>query len=302
MPEASSTVTPSRPVVQLHTIQQWFSLDQPVRVEILKALKVKDRLSRFLYSLNDRNSDEHVQVAEWRRCSACAESPYPGYFLAEPRYDGIHPSSIYGECLYKIYLDMTGAPSQERVEASLRITFDIGKKVHELFQGYGRRGAWGPYYVPEPAINGELQELAELLMLEGHADADNIIVVDDIPGAPIFEVGVVHEYKTKKSELFKKLTRPDPAHKQQAMIYAAALNRPVVVYLYLNKDDSNILDFPVEFDPAIWSVMEGKARYLKDHYDRREPPPATTGYACKECKYKSTCESYQQEVRKVARR
>lgn len=288
----------TRPTVQLHTIEQWFTLDQPVRVEILKALKIKDRLFSFLYGLNNRHSDEHVQQAEWRRCSACYDSPHPGYYLAEPRYDGIHPSSIASECLYKIYLDMTGAPSQERVEAALRITFDIGKAVHSMFQDYGRRGAWGPRYAKEVPINGEYQQIAEALMIEGHADADNILTVDNIPGAPIFEVGVVHEYKTMRSNIFGKLTRPKPEHKQQAMIYAAALNRPVVVYLYLNKDDSNVLDFPVEFDPGVWSVMEGKARYLKEMYDKKTAPPASTGYQCKDCKYQKSCADYLATIRK----
>lgn len=287
-----------RPVIQLHTIQQWFTLDQPVRVEILKALKVKDRLFRFLYGLNNQRSDEHVHDAEWRRCKLCHDSEYPGYVMAEPRYDGIHPSSIASECLYKIYLDMTGAPSQERVEAALRITFDIGKAVHEMFQDYGRRGAWGPNYTKEVVINGDMQEIANLLMLEGHADADNILTVDDIPGAPIFEVGIVHEYKTMKSNLFAKLTRPKPEHKQQAMIYAAALNRPVVVYLYVNKDDSNVLDFPVEFEPGIWAAMEEKCKYLKDHYDRREAPPAKVGFGCKDCKYRDTCPPYRATLRR----
>ena len=284
-----------RPVVQLHTIQQWFTLDQPVRVEILRNLKIKDRLQRFLAGMNATGGDG-VETPTWVRCKHCSESPHPGYVLMEPRYDGIHPSSISHDCLYKIYLDMTGAPSVEHVEPRLRLTFDLGKALHEMFQEYGRKGAWGPHYTKEIEISPEFQEVAATLMLEGHADADNILVVDDIPGAPIFEVGIVHEYKSMKQELFTKLTRPKPEHKQQAMIYAMALNRPVVAYLYFNKNDSNLIDFPVEFDPGIWGVMEGKAKVLKDHYDRKQPPPAAVGYQCRDCKYKSTCVPYKQSV------
>jgi CRISPR/Cas system-associated exonuclease Cas4 (RecB family) len=277
-----------RPVVQLHTIEQWFTLDQPVRVEILRGLKLKDRLGRFLLQQNERRS-HGIDQPTWIRCKLCHDSPYPGYLLVEPRYDGIHPSSIAHECLYKIYLDMTGAPSLEHHEPRDILTFNIGTAVHELFQDYGRRGAWGPKYTKEAEISGEYQALAEQLMLEGHADADNILTIDDIPGAPIFEVGIVHEYKTMKTELFSKLTRPKPEHKQQAMIYAAALNRPVVVYLYINKNDSNLADFPVEFDPGVWAMMQSKAAMLKGHYEQKEPPQATVGYQCKDCKYKDNC-------------
>jgi CRISPR/Cas system-associated exonuclease Cas4 (RecB family) len=285
MPEA-------RPVVKLHTIEQWFQLDQPVRVEILRNIKLKERLQRFLLQQNLPGHGEHVDGPQWVRCSLCHESPHPGYVLVEPRYDGIHPSSIAGECLYKIYLDMVGAPSVEQTEPRERITFDFGKKIHELFQDYGRRGAWGPHYTKEVEVSAEFQELAAVLMLEGHADADNILVIDDIPGAPIFEVGIVHEYKSKKTELFSKLTRPQPEHKQQAMIYAAALNRPVVCYLYINKNDANLADFPVEFDPAIWQVVRGKIETIKQFYDRGEPAPANLGYHCGDCKYKNSCSHY----------
>jgi CRISPR/Cas system-associated exonuclease Cas4 (RecB family) len=278
----------ARPVVQLHTIEQWFTLDQPVRVEILRALKLKDRLSRFLLQQN-RTRSEGLTEARWVRCKLCHDSPHPGYILEEPRYDGIHPSSIAHECLYKIYLDMVGAPSEEHNEPRSILTFNIGTAVHEMFQDYGRRGAWGPIYTKEVEVSGKYQAIAEQLMIEGHVDADNILTVDDIPGAPIFEVGIIHEYKTKKTELFSKLTRPEPAHKQQAMIYAAALNRPVVVYMYINKNDSNIADFPVEFDPGVWEVMRSKAAMLKDCYDRKTPPTASVGFQCKDCKYKDNC-------------
>lgn len=277
-----------RPVVKLHTIEQWFTLDQPIRIEILKGLKLKDRLSHFLLQQN-RVRGEGIDGPRWTRCKLCYDSPYPGYLHEEPRYDGIHPSSIAHECLYKIYLDMIGAPSTEHNEPRSILTFNIGTAVHELFQDYGRRGAWGPNYTKEVEISAEAQELAKYLMLEGHADAVNILSVDDIPGAPIFEVGIVHEYKTKKTELFNKLNRPEPAHKQQAMIYAAALNKPVVAYFYINKNDSNIADFPVEFDPGIWAVMKAKAELLKGHYERGQPPPASVGFQCKDCKYKDNC-------------
>lgn len=280
----------SREVVQLHTIEQWAAVDAQVRSVILQNIKLKDRLHRFLYALNNKGPGR--TEPEWVRCSKCSSSPHPGYLLHEPRYDGIHPSQIAGPCLKKIYYDMVGAPGQDKIEARLRLIFDLGHAVHHMFQTYGLNGAWGPYYKHEVEISGQYQEIAASLMLEGHADAENILVIDDIPNAPIFEVGIVHEYKTINKAGFEKLSSPKPEHQQQAMVYSKALNRPVVVYLYMNKDDSNLSDFAVQFDPTRWARIESKARTLVSHYESSSPPKGEVGYHCRDCKYIYICEEY----------
>ena len=280
----------TREVVKLHTIEQWMQVDPSIRSVILQNIKLKDRLHRYLYSLNEKKHT--ISEASWVRCSKCASSPHPGYLLQEPRYDGIHPSAIATPCIKKIYYDMTGAPGQERVEARLRLIFDLGHAVHHMFQTYGLNGAWGKEYKHEVEISGRHQQIAARLMLEGHADAENILTIDDIPNSPIFEVGLVHEYKTINDSGFSKLTSAKPEHKQQATIYAAALNRPVVVYLYLNKNDSNLSDFPVQFDPELWAKMEAKAQNLVSFYEAERPPPGEVGFHCKDCKYVYICEEY----------
>lgn len=282
----------SRPVVQLHTIDQWMQIDPTIRSVVLKNIKLKDRLYAHLYGLNKKETK--YEEPTWVRCSKCAESQYPGHILMEPRYDGLHPSQIGHPCLLKIYNDIIGVPSQEKIEARLRLIFDLGHAVHHMFQTYGLNGAWGKKYKHEVEISERFQPLAAALMIEGHADADNILVIDDIPDAPIYELGLVHEYKSINDANFKKLASPKPNHKQQAMLYAAALNRPVVVYLYLNKNDSNLSDFPVQFEPTLWANLEAKAQRLKGYYDRREPPPADVGYHCKDCGYAFGCEPFKQ--------
>lgn len=289
----------NRQIVQLHTIDQWMQLDPTIRVVILKNIKLKDRLYKYLYSLNNKES-KYTQPT-WVLCSKCAESQYPGHVLMEPRYDGLHPSQIGHPCLLKIYNEIVGVPSQEKVEARLRLIFDLGHAVHHMFQTYGLNGAWGSMYKHEVEISERFQPLAAALMIEGHADADNILVIDDIPNAPIYELGLVHEYKSANENNFKKLTGPKPEHRQQAMLYAAALNRPVVVYLYLNKNDSNLSDFPVQFEPARWANLEAKAQTIKGYYDRQEPPPAEVGFHCKDCGFSFNCAAYKQ-TQSAARR
>jgi len=276
----------TRPVVQLHTTQQWFEQNPALRSLILQNIKLKDRLYRFLEEQNKR--DNAFREEKWVRCGKCRDSEYPGYLLMEPRYDGLHPSQIGHPCLLKVYNDMVGTAGETKIEPRIRLLFDLGHAVHHQFQSYGEGGAWGPIYKKEVEISAKYQSLAEQLMLEGHADADNILTID-IEGHPLYEVGIVHEYKTSNSRIFEKLKRPKPEHKQQAMLYGAALNRPVIVYLYMNKDDSNLVDFPVEFEPALWEQINSKAMVLKSFYDRKEPPPGDVGFHCRECPYVFGC-------------
>lgn len=283
-----------RPVVQLHTIEQWLQIDPTVRSLILQHIRLKDRLEKWLML---RNGKAPTTTAEWRRCARCSDSQYPGFVLKEPRAPGIHPSQLASNCLLKIYWEMEGREQRERHDARSHLIFDIGHVVHHMFQDFGRQGAWGERYWPESRLTGTRQALADELFIEGAADAENILVVDTVPNAPIFEVGVIHEYKTIKKKNFDKLTRPKPEHQQQATVYSKILNRPVTVYLYMCKDDQVMADFPVQYDPAAWQSIEDKARMLVGHFDREEPPPATPGYHCNECVFFYGCQAGQASQR-----
>lgn len=289
----------TRPIVPLHTIDQWMQVDHRLRPLIMMELKVKEKLQRFLGNLSKGPAPTE---AKWVPCSKCDKK---GWVLKEPRYPGIHPSQLPHPCMLKVWNEMMGVEGREKIEPRTQLIFDLGHAVHHMMQTYGAHGAWGDtLYKPESKLTGEIQPLAEELMIEGSADAENIIVVDNIPNAPIYEVGTVHEYKTINSKAFEKLTRPKPEHKQQATIYAKVLNRPVVVYLYFSKNDSNLADFPVEFDPVQWSTLENKARLLVQHFDAGQPPPAETGFHCQQCPYAYGCAAYKamSQSRVAARR
>ena len=279
----------TKQVIQLHTIEQWMQLDPSLKPLVLQNIKIKDRLHRYLLG---KKKDVVLTEPKWVQCRRCQDDGQPGWVLLEPRYPGIHPSQMSQPCSLKIYNEMIGKEQRNKIEPRLQLIFDLGHAAHHMFQNYGRDGAWGPFYTPESQVSGEFQPLAKELMLEGSADAENILTIDDIPGCQyVFEVGIVHEYKTISSQGFKKLAGPKPEHKQQAMFYSAALNRPIIVYLYLNKDDSNLSDFPVAFDPSVWAVLEGKARQLKSAFDVRQPPAAEVGFNCKDCGFYDGCDA-----------
>jgi CRISPR/Cas system-associated exonuclease Cas4 (RecB family) len=282
-----------RPVVQVHTIEQWDALDQQTKTLILQNIKLKERLWKFLF-MKSQVKKEPLQSPTWASCKKCGQR---GWILKTPRHPGIHPSQIAKPCDLRIFNEMVGKEGREKIESRLQLIFDTGHAVHDMFQNYGAAGAWGPEYKAEVKVNGEFQKISEELMLEGSADADNILVIDDITSeGPIYEVGLIHEYKTMKAENFNKLSAPKPEHKKQATIYSAALNRPIVVYLYLNKNDQNLMDFPVPFNHEEWAIIKQRCSFLVERFKILKPPPGNTGFHCKECAYSYDCVDYKKYV------
>lgn len=275
----------SRQIVQLHTIEQWMALNQEAQAMILRAIRIKERLWAFrLIREKDKVSSK---VSGWVPCKHCDQR---GWVYKEPRKAGIHPSAMSTTCMLKIAYEAVGVEQEVMHEARMLLLFDLGTAAHDMLQGYGKAGAWGPYYNAE--VNIGMTPLAREYGIEGHADADNILIVDDIAGAPIFEVGIVHEYKSINNRGFEELrNRPMAKHKQQAIIYSACLNRPIVVYMYMNKDNSNVQDFPIVFEPHMWETMKSKAATVRDALVAGGKPPADVGYHCKECGFKNSCEA-----------
>lgn len=276
----------SRPVVQLHTIEQWFSVPKEIQDTVLRALKIRDRLWAFRLAMEQQK----LQPFEphWSPCKHCDQR---GWIYHYPRKAGIHPSAMSTSCLLKIYYEAIGVQRQVTNEARELLIFDLGTATHDMLQSFGMKGVWGDRYTPEVPV-GETP-LAKELMIEGHADADNILTIDEIAGAPIFEVGIVHEYKSINDNGYEGLkNKPKPQHKQQATVYSACLNRPVVVYLYFNKNNSNIADFPVVFEPQLWETMRQKAAAVRDAVLSGTPPPGDVGYHCQQCGYVYDCPAY----------
>jgi CRISPR/Cas system-associated exonuclease Cas4 (RecB family) len=278
----------SRPTVILHHISQWLAQPPEVRSVILQHIKLKDRLLKWRREY-EQTKPAPTDQAKWVPCSKCEGR---GHVLSEPRYPGIHPSQLPHACLLKVYWEMEGREGQEKHESRTLFTFDIGHAVHHMLQTYGMKGAWGAMYTPESRINSTTSMLAGELFVVGSADAENILIIDDIPNSPIYELGIIHEYKTIKQENFQKLTKPKPEHLRQATIYGRLLDRPVVVYLYVNKNDSNMSDYPVQYDPGMWQPLEEKARLLLGYYESEQEPQATTGYHCQQCPYAYGCPAY----------
>jgi CRISPR/Cas system-associated exonuclease Cas4 (RecB family) len=272
----------NRPIVKAHTIAEWEALDPQTQSTILQNIRLRGRLEEWMKKQFGRPALKEPVNEPCYRCMGSGEVTH------YPRLSGIHPSQVNSPCMLKIYYQMIGEEGKGKFDFRLQLIFALGTQIHLMFQGYGRKGAWGSWYKDEVRISEEYQEIAHKLFLEGSADAENILVIEDVEG-PIYEVGIIHEYKSINDAGFKKLAGPKPEHKMQAIVYAKALDRPIVVYLYMDKNDSTLTDFPVPFNRTMWNQMEEKFIRLNQFYDAHDPPPGTTGYHCRECEFFYLC-------------
>ena len=309
-------------MLELNTIADFQALPMGVQQEVQKALRTKDRLEDFLRTLNKKTGEaiKPSDVARWEKCTHCvAEQPgvcrhcqkwgQPGWVWREQGRDDsdIHPSQI-NKCLKLLWYSCNGYVDQleEFVDPKLRMIFDMGHAWHDTVQRYGKSGAWcsPEYYHPEAAIDPKavaydgtpVLPLAYKYWIRGSADAViDKYIVPNVPGLGDVSLRIVHEYKTINSNGYSKLTRPKPEHKWQATIYSAVFNVPMVVYLYTNKDNCQIADFPVPFDYTIWNEVVKKIEKVQQWTEAKQLPvweetSATQNPAeCRECGYRKIC-------------
>jgi len=309
-------------MIEINTIQDFFNLPLQSRYEIQKALRTKDRLEQFIIGQRKVVGQEvkPVDAAHWSECRACTKTGQPGWVWVEQRRDDndIHPSQI-DKCIKTLYYACTGqtAQAEEKHEPRLQLIFDLGHAWHDVLQKYGRRGAWvePQDYFHEVPIDPDAMTpdgqpvlpVAHRYWIRGSADALlQRYSLANVPGLGDVVIRVIHEYKTMNSGQFTKLTSPKPEHKRQANIYAAVFNVPLVVYLYTNKDNCGMQDFPVPFDHSIWSEIATKCDQVQYYVNNEMMPPWEETSAvknpreCEGCGYLKLCQPPLVQLRRKA--
>ena len=301
-------------MIKVHSIADYNNLPEPQRLALQYSIKCKDRLKDWIRKRNSQPAAPRTQDNHWVRCKRCIEhvgvcackaDGHEGWVEAEPERDnsGVHPSGVTN-CLKALYYACSGRASEHHrfVDPDLQFIFDMGHGWHYVVQNfYGKKGAWGApeSYHPEVAIDPSEDGqwvLGKQYWIRGSVDAllDDYRV--DVPGMGEVSVRVVHEYKTIGADGYKKLTKPKPEHQWQATIYSAVLDAPLVVFLYVNKNNSQMVDFVVPFNQKLWDEeITKKILAVQSYVTAQSDPPWEITSAklsprdCFECGYKNIC-------------
>lgn len=165
-----------------------------------------------------------------------------------------HPSQLLDGCMRQMTYDLMGiAPTDvvtRPIGAELQRTFDVGTWYHIYMQcilyriGYLEQAE-------VPVINKEK-------FLNGKADG--------VFKKEVFGEKVVLEIKTMNNWNFTKAVfKPFKKHEFQASLYARELGAKKVLYLYINKDTSEIREFLMPINEEMLAIADKKMGTVIGH-------------------------------------
>ncbi len=266
----------------ISSIQQFLTLTPEQQGDILRNIKTKEKLEEFLEKRNDKKKRGGSYSFACGNCEGKGEIE-----VEERNNNDLHASAIHS-CKKRLLYDIKGMSYLAVIRNSprLQLIFDHGSYLHEMLQGYGARGAWCPKenykaemkILPneEEAIRKGQPVLPLAIQYQVRSSVDAILWGVEVPGVRdigTVTINIVHEYKSISSRGYDYLRAPKPAHLQQASIYSALYDIPIVVFVYYSKDDDRIMDFPCRFDPFLWAEVEHKITDVLSYKDSEEEMP-----------------------------
>ena len=190
-------------------------------------------------------------------------------------------------CGRELFYSLIGEKGTGSWEPKTRRILDTGTAIHAQLQAYltevVARSDDTEQFTPEADINPEVNEVADRMDISGHTDG--IYIVQE--GEDEVRFGI--EIKSINDAGYKKTTGPHPAHIMQGTIYQKCLDLPVMLFIYYNKNDSSIAEYPQIFDQHRWDAIEEKLNFIRECTLKEELPVQETSFQCNRCKYKGIC-------------
>lgn len=196
----------------------------------------------------------------------------------EPR-NYIGASIIGSDCLRQIWYEFKGEESED-VPIKTRRNWMIGKILEGLILNWIERCG---IYIARNWLDLKSENISNF---RGHLDA--VWIKND-------EAHAIIEIKTAKDSSFKIFVKKgvklwNPQYYAQIQSYMGMSGIFNAYILVLNKDNSELSDELVTFDPAFYKQLEEKALMISTAV---YPPPKINSsplwYQCKTCKFNKVC-------------
>lgn len=175
-----------------------------------------------------------------------------------------HPSQLLDGCCRSMTYDLMNIePTDLRkrgIGAELQRTFDVGTWYHIYIQNI--------LYSIGLLEQAEVPIVNKKKFLNGKADG--------VFKEEVFGEKVVLEIKTMNSWSYQKAVfKPFKKHEFQASLYARELGAKKVLYLYINKDTSEIKDFLLPINAEQLKIADEKMQKVIDCVEKGEIPSRT---------------------------
>lgn len=219
-------------------------------------LGIKRKLKKCLSLLEDEEFERDAFFLEFFNLYNLVMAP-------DKRAKGVfHPSQLMDGCLRQMTYDLMGvAPTDKKVNTigpALQRTFDVGTWYHIYMQAILYNIGWLEQ-AEVPVVNKEKY-------INGKADG--------VFKKEIYGEKVVLEIKTMNNWNFSKaIFKPFKKHEFQASLYARELEATKVLYLYINKDTSEIREFLEPLNDEQLAIADSKMGKVLNHLDEGTLPP-----------------------------
>lgn len=209
---------------------------------------IKRQLKSMLSELEEDDFNRDKFFSEFNTLYSLVMAP-------DKRAKGVfHPSQLLDGCVRQMTYDLLNTPPSDKVKrtigGALQRVFDVGTWYHIYMQnilyriGY-LKAAEVPVINKDKYLNGK---------------ADGVFKKE------VFGEEVVLEIKTMNSWNFSKaIFKPFKKHEFQASLYARELGIKKVLYLYINKDTSEIRDFLMPVNEEQLELADKKMNKVIDH-------------------------------------
>lgn len=262
-------------------------------------------------------ADLNGPIAEVTQCIEMAKKLslyYDDYVALDQdgadREPGIHASELY-PCLRKPVYSLLGVPRKPAVPKYWKQRFKMGKAIHLMlqqdFHALSKRSLKNEAMRVASAMAEEMdcyiefeeevpvgpahQELAKYWNLRSHADGVFTFRKKDT-GLVILRVGL--EIKSEAMDGYDKLKEPKSEHVRQGHVYMAALDLPLMWFMYMNKNNQNNTDskapWLVTWQPKVWEEVEARFRTIHDHASANNIPERSEGIWCQFCPWAYHCQ------------
>jgi hypothetical protein len=216
------------------------------------------------------------------------------------RKAGIHASEA-SSCARKAVYALRAEPREGRNRKFWRQRFEAGKAMHSWLQrDFGRmaEASGGTLlFEPEAVISPEKQSLATFWNIQSSCDGIFTfrrqvgMSAGEAEWETVLRVGL--EIKTEAPDGYEKLTGPKPDHIEQAHVYMACLDLPLMWFFYLNKANQNNTPstgpWLIRFDDQLWHRMEQRFQAAHQHVNTGTMPERTEGIWCEFCAFRQIC-------------
>lgn len=217
-------------------------------VGAFSVIGIKRQLKNLLHLLDADEFDRDSFFSEFNTLYSLVMAP-------DKRAKGVfHPSQLLDGCMRQMTYDLM------KIAPTDKITRPIGAELQRTFDV----GTWYHIYMQSILYRIGLLEQAEVPVVNKEKYLNG--KADGVFKEEVFGEKVVLEIKTMNNWNFTKaIFKPFKKHEFQASLYARELGAKKVLYLYINKDTSEIREFLMPINEEQLAIADKKMGTIISH-------------------------------------